>query len=369
MKDTSIKVERLKAIPSKQTIKTVVTIDVYNKMKYLCEKISQVEWSGVLFYTVEGSIKDPKNMVITMQNILPLDKGTSGYTEYTLDERLTNFMMDNPEHLGYKIGHIHSHNTMSVFFSGTDMEELTENASSHNYYFSFIVNNKMEMTAKVGQSVTTESKTYVKALDDNGETYVSEVMEESKHVLTYDCVIHNNHVAVEDEIFKANVEEIMKPKPIPTSQGFGMGFRQGSTKPTSQIAMFGEEIDYGAGFTWASKEEEPVGCLLDAEELCIRLLTKKRVGDVLSKVTLEAIIKEKDKNSKIRHEAINYFFLNLDVFLRDVTKVPVKEQDLNTYLDDLMYIRDVLEVHDSYTIVQTLVINLEDMIEKIYKGK
>jgi hypothetical protein len=363
--------EKHKVVDSKQTIKTVVTIDVYNKMKYLCQKISAVEWSGVLFYTVEGSIKDPEKMVITMQNILPLDKGTSGYTEYVLDDRLTNFLMDNPDHLGYKIGHIHSHNTMAVFFSGTDMDELTENSEAHNYYFSFIVNNKMEMTAKVGQMVTSESKSYIKALDDNGEEYISESLETSKHVITYDCKVHNTYVSVVDDVFKANVEEIMKPKPVPVSRGslFNVGKMDIVTEQSSLFDDFEKAntiTDYGPGFSWSPNEVD--GDVVDAEELCIRLLTKQRVGNVTDKVTLEAIIKEKNKTSLSIKDAVNYFFLNLDVFLRDVTKIPVEEQDLNTYIDDLLFVRDTIDVYDEYKLVQEIVVSLEDIIEQIYKG-
>jgi len=353
-------------LDSKQTIKTVVPTDIYNKMKYLCQKISAVEWSGVLFYTVEGSIKDPENMVITMKNILPLDKGTSGYTEYVLDDRLTDFLMDNPDHLGYKIGHIHSHNTMAVFFSGTDMEELTENSESHNYYFSFIVNNKMEMTAKVGQMVTSENKSYTKALDDNGEEYVTESLEKSKHVIIYDCKIHNTYAPVQDEIFKANVEEIMKVKePVKT----GFLSKEIPTISDKQMSMFSREneVDYGPGFTWNFKQEEE-DILIDPETLCVRLLTKKRVGNIPKEVTLESMLREKDKNPKLRQEAIEYFFTNLDVYLRDITKTAVEEQDLNTYLDDLLFIRDAIEVYDNYKITNQIVLNLEDIIEKLYKG-
>ena len=371
MKKNLTKKEKISTVASKQTIKTVVTTDVYNKMKYLCEKISAVEWSGVLFYTVEGSIKDPENMVITMQNILPLDKGTSGYTEYTLDERLTDFLMDNPSHLGYKIGHIHSHNTMSVFFSGTDMEELTENSESHNYYFSFIVNNKMEMTAKVGQMAKSKTVSTTELLDDNGETYTVDFEEENKTVVVYDCAIHNTYVSVIDEVFKKNVEEIMKPKPKPVSQGFGMGFRQGSpiSKQTSIFDDFESNstyTDFGAGFTWSSAGADNV--LVDPELLCVRLLTRKRVGNIPEAVTLQSMLKEKDKNPTLRQEAIEYFFNNLDVYLRDITKTPVEEQDLSTYVEDLVFIRDVLENYDGFKIVDQIVMNLEDIIEKLYRG-
>ena len=31
------------------------------KIHYLCSKISEVDWSGILLYSVKGSIKEPKN--------------------------------------------------------------------------------------------------------------------------------------------------------------------------------------------------------------------------------------------------------------------------------------------------------------------
>lgn len=53
--------------------------------------------------------------------------------------------MEGNEHLEEcRIGHIHSHNTMGVFFSGTDWGELEDNAPNHNYYLSLIVNNFMD---------------------------------------------------------------------------------------------------------------------------------------------------------------------------------------------------------------------------------
>lgn len=67
-------------------IKLMIPKKVGDQIKYLCDKISQVEWSGVLFYSVKGNINDPENMVLTTEDILLMDKGSSGYTEYNLDK-------------------------------------------------------------------------------------------------------------------------------------------------------------------------------------------------------------------------------------------------------------------------------------------
>ena len=47
------------------------------------------------------------------------------------------------------MGHIHSHNSMDVFFSATDMEELEDNSPNHAFYLSLIVNNAGDRMAKV----------------------------------------------------------------------------------------------------------------------------------------------------------------------------------------------------------------------------
>ena len=35
-------------------------LSILNKIKYLCKTIPNVEWSGVLFYSLKGSIKKPE---------------------------------------------------------------------------------------------------------------------------------------------------------------------------------------------------------------------------------------------------------------------------------------------------------------------
>ena len=130
--------------------------DFYEKVQYLCTRISEVEWSGVLFYTITGSL-DRGDVVVECKDILPLDKGTSSYTEFTSDERFAEFMMAKSEAIGEEVfewqqGLIHSHNSMDVFFSGTDQSELLESCHIYNQYLSLICNNKMEFCAKIARN-------------------------------------------------------------------------------------------------------------------------------------------------------------------------------------------------------------------------
>ena len=114
MKLTKMPLERVQKTDT--LIELIMPEKVLNQIKYLCKKIPKVEWSGVLFYSVKGSIKDPKSMILTLEEILPLDKGSATYTEFEFGTAYVEHMMEN-EHLEEcKVGLIHSHNTMGKLF-------------------------------------------------------------------------------------------------------------------------------------------------------------------------------------------------------------------------------------------------------------
>lgn len=187
---------------------------VFNQIQYLCQQIAKVEWSGILFYKTEGTIADPSNYKIILEDILPLHKGTATYTEYTFDERVVEYLMEN-EHLEEcKMGHIHSHNTMAVFFSGTDWSELEDNAPNHNYYLSLIVNNFMDFCAKVCFVAKAQNETFkFEARDENGEKYIAQSGEYSvdPKLIVYDCEIESPKKVIEvQEEFVGKVKTIIE---------------------------------------------------------------------------------------------------------------------------------------------------------------
>lgn len=169
----------------------------------LCANIPKLEWSGVLFYTTKGTFGND-DFEITAEEVYPLDIGTPGYTEYETDDPVfIKWMFENPYILEMKKGHIHSHNTMTTFFSSTDLGELKDNAPNHNIYVSLIVNNDNENCAMVAfmanektaipeRSLTTE----VEFSDQDGNTikksYTINTPATTKEVLvmyTQECVI------------------------------------------------------------------------------------------------------------------------------------------------------------------------------------
>jgi len=126
--------------------------------------------------------------------------------------------MDNPESENWFIGHIHSHNTMGVFFSGTDMSELNDNSASHNFYLSLIVNNFMDFTAKVAfrGEIDCEIKDIpYYAMNENGDKYVIETKKlqfKKTKMYTYDCDIISPVDSFNvPKVFAEKVDKIINP--------------------------------------------------------------------------------------------------------------------------------------------------------------
>ena len=194
-----------------------------DKIKYLCNKIANVEWSGPLFYSIKGDISKPKTFQIILEDILPLDMGTKGYTEYNLDNRFIDYLMNKEERMDWNIGHIHSHGTFGVFFSGTDMSELNDNCGGHNFYLSLIVNNAMDFIAKiafVGQVEKSITDIPYYANDNNGKKFIIQKKPftiKKEKMFTYDCEILSPIIPeiIVSADFADKVAEIMKPKPKP----------------------------------------------------------------------------------------------------------------------------------------------------------
>lgn len=199
-------------------------VQVLHQIQYLCKLISKVEWSGALFYTTEGSIEKPETFKITLKTILPLDMGTQAYTEYNLDERFMDFIEEDfEERCTWKLGHIHSHNSMGVFFSGTDMAELNDNAPAHNFYLSLIVNNAMDFLAKVafiGEAKKDIKQVPYTAKNVQGHDYIIEKQDfevNTQKLFIYDCeMITPLQTVIISEQFEAQVAKIMEPKPVKT---------------------------------------------------------------------------------------------------------------------------------------------------------
>lgn len=212
------------AVTLEDTIPVIMSQGILDKIQHLCQKINKVEWSGVLFYSIEGSIKNPKTFKITLEDVLPLDKGNSIYTSYKLDDRFVDYLMEEPEtRMDWKVGQIHSHHSMEVFFSSVDMSELNDNCPQHNFYLSLIVNNYNHFKAKVailGEATIKQKKVPFIATDEKGKKYTMETLDfnhTEERMYVYDCIIDSpiKEVLVPEDFSKKVEDLITPPKVVP----------------------------------------------------------------------------------------------------------------------------------------------------------
>ena len=188
-------------------IPVIISEKVLNQIKYLTTRISEVEWSGVLFYSTVGDINRVDDFSVILEYIYLMDKGTGGATDYELGEELIGFGMDNPESLQWKIGHIHSHNSMPTFFSGTDMSELNDNSELHNYYLSIIVNNRLDITGKIAFRGKAENNVHYSCKTGAGLGYKIKLVDKEEIMFIYDCDIIVDELV--DEVFANRATKII----------------------------------------------------------------------------------------------------------------------------------------------------------------
>lgn len=200
-------------------MKVLIPELVLNKIRLTCQVIEHVEWSGVLIYKSTGSIRNEGEYQIELLDIHLMDRGTPGFTSYTLDDSVGEAWMDAIMEFGQdvKLGHIHSHNKMKVFFSGTDMDELFDNCEHHNLYLSIIVNNNTDIIGKLVYRGIPSTEYTVK--DENGEDYTLESPIVGSPILfSHDCeIISAIEIPTVEEKYLQRLKYINeKPKVVQT---------------------------------------------------------------------------------------------------------------------------------------------------------
>lgn len=131
--------------------KLIITKTLEEKIRLMCSKSWDTEWSGILFYKVEGDFSTD-DLKIKCIDCKILDIGTSGSTEFIIDEKVCSYMVDNDLTDCYT-GLIHSHNKLNTFFSATDLDTLASEGQDTNNFVSLIVNNKGEYTAAITRKI------------------------------------------------------------------------------------------------------------------------------------------------------------------------------------------------------------------------
>lgn len=220
-----------------------------------------MEWSGILFFKeLSGSIEEPGKLVVMLEGIYPVDKGSKVYTGFeTGDSGIMSFLMSNPEFMEMNQGFIHSHNTMKAYFSHTDMSELEDNCKNHNYYLSVIVNNAGDICAKIAvyaQETYDIKKIRSKLNNEGKQVLVPQALAGTKEVMEhYDCIVKQPVIEVEDwfskkvkEVIKACEEKEKAAKQLSFFDDFS-GIVKSPTAVSFVAKFIAQDLNY-AGFTY-----------------------------------------------------------------------------------------------------------------------
>lgn len=227
----------------------------------MCNRIHDVEWSGTLFYTAEGSMEDG-TFKVTCVDFLPMDIGTACFTQYDESVDVVDYMVQHPELLenGIYQGLIHSHNNMATFFSGTDTDTLLSEGSDTVHFVSLIVNNAGKYTAGVTRKVVREIKanahvvlnetSYYNSYQDNRVQLTDnkitekdqEQVKKEEFIEWFGLTIEKEEVDNSFEEVDERIKEIRKNKAAKVSTtssrgnySYGYGYNYGGYKPSTPL--------------------------------------------------------------------------------------------------------------------------------------
>lgn len=214
----------------------IIPEKVERKIRMLCCAINNIEWSGVLYYRPIGNIMDD-NFKIECVDLYVMDVGDSASTEFNNSVDPASYMVAHPELLEEDVqeGLIHSHHTMSAFFSGTDSDTLHKEGMIRNHFLSLIVNNAGNYVARFTRRLENEihetinrtktSNSYYKSFNNavinvqnsesSNDTEVKDYT--TKKVEFYECNIIKESSMDEDIIELSNRITSLKGKVSPKS--------------------------------------------------------------------------------------------------------------------------------------------------------
>ena len=84
----------------------VIPRSVEDKIQFICKKLWNVEWSGILFFTYTGSFED-SNLRIICKDLYIMDIGSTTFTQFKMSPEIISYMTENSELLDCQMGLIH----------------------------------------------------------------------------------------------------------------------------------------------------------------------------------------------------------------------------------------------------------------------
>lgn len=321
----------------------------------MCTVVNTIEWSGSLFYEVEGTWKD-KNLIIKVVDFYLQDIGNTGSTTFENTPDLAGYRVERDLLVGVQMGLIHSHHNMQAFFSGTDMNTLKEEALDHDHFVSLVVNNRRQYVAAITSVTTVKKKMQVieesefTTFDGVKDSFTGESYEEEvklKRVEYVDLAIEIQDYEGSNQDLIDRIAEVRKMKTVqkaPVSTGYSQPY-YGSSTTNPNINSFPfpspfsnpnfsqgrlpfddiEDVEdpLGAMPTGvAGKEEDPLFLPPIPEEVIElklkQLITLSRVIPANSKLDLPEFLKGFAKRCSASFESVKHFESFISFYVEDI---------------------------------------------------
>lgn len=316
---------RTPLVKKSTSYKIIIPASVERTIRFLCERVWDTEWSGVLFYTPTGNFEDG-SLEIHCVDILPMDIGSAAYTEFDMSPDVISYMAQNPELLDCKTGLIHSHNNMSTFFSGTDLNTLRDEGDAQVHFVSLIVNNAGKYTAAITRKVRYHS---VRTVSYEGYSDIissTEPEEEEGEEIEYfdlEIVFEKERDTKINDIAERLADIKSKKKPTPISY-----YPSGTTVPTytrREPTLF-DDYDLSSNSPTLSVTKpktiisnNKMGTVTDKdiEKIIIQLLTGSVTITSVDPATRDKLVKTIDKRFDARFGKDEEGMLNFECWADD----------------------------------------------------
>lgn len=86
--------QQIQLIKKQESFDLFITDELESKIRFLCSRLPRNEYSGTLFYSVEGSFKD-KDLKIIAKDFFLQDIGDATFTEFQNNVELAGYIADH----------------------------------------------------------------------------------------------------------------------------------------------------------------------------------------------------------------------------------------------------------------------------------
>lgn len=372
--------QRISLQKMQKSYKLTVTQELEKKIRFFCEKLPVNEWSGTVFYIVEGSFANDDLHIICKDFFLQ-DIGSAVFTEFKDDINVASYIATHDLTDCYT-GVLHSHNKMATNFSGTDMNTLEVEGTSRNHFLSLIVNNSGNYTARITKKVTCITKgknsiLYKTFGDTTIENREVDFEEKNDYIEYYDLDISveklpevpKSELELRLEEVKANANSYINNSHdgfskrnsscIPyNSTSYANSYNLKEPSQIKQLSLFGEQEDLNLKEETVSANPEE---FINYEEAHIN---PKLIKDAVTQIITGDIFSVYKQNIDIDKWATNMESLYKKRFIEDTVETDSFMYWVDTFIeflenelfDDDLYVlgRDYMDAIWAYNVINEL---------------